>query len=161
MIIGFRMNIGFRRFGLNDLCLPRLNYTNVQSSATKALQDLIVAAADRPKIIGHDSLELEIWVNRDDRAKFLGDLRHKGSLREVECQLRSRRGSVHTLLQSADIIEINCEPHMLDFCFDVTERKQAEAETGFKRVGAAVQAQSKIPPASCEFASMAGNDALD
>ena len=36
---------------------------------------------DRRKIIGHDSQELEIWVNRDDRAKFLGDLRRKGSLR--------------------------------------------------------------------------------
>jgi hypothetical protein len=35
------------------------------------------------------------------------------------------------------------------------------SRTGFKRGGAAVQARSKIPPASCEFASMAGNDALD
>ena len=83
---------------------------------------------DRPKIIDHDSQELEIWVNRDDRAKFLGDLRRKGSLREVECQLRSRRGSVHTLLQSADIIEINREPHMLVVGLDITQRKQAETE---------------------------------
>jgi hypothetical protein len=36
---------------------------------------------DRRKIIGHDSQELEIWVNRDDRAKFQGDLRREGSLR--------------------------------------------------------------------------------
>ena len=60
--------------------------------------------------------------------KFLGDLRRKGSLREVECQFRTRRGTVRTMLVSAETIEVNREPHMLGFCFDVTERKQAEAE---------------------------------
>ena len=82
----------------------------------------------RRRIIGHDSEELGIWVNLDDRPKFLRDLRLKGSLRDVECQLRSRRGTVHTLLQSADIIEINREPHMLVIGLDITERKLAEAE---------------------------------
>ena len=49
-------------------------------------------------------------------------------MREVECQLRSWRGSVHTIVQSADIIEINREPHMLVIGLDVTQRKHAEAE---------------------------------
>ena len=82
----------------------------------------------RDQIIGHDSLELNIWPNLDDRAKFLEDLRRKGSLRDVECRLRSRRGTIHTLLQSAEIIEINREPHMLVVGLDITERKQAEEE---------------------------------
>jgi PAS domain S-box-containing protein len=82
----------------------------------------------RRRIIGHDSQELRIWVNLEDRAKFLSDLRRKGSLRDVECELRSRRGTVHTLLQSADIIEINREPHMLVVGLDITQRKRAEAE---------------------------------
>ena len=67
-------------------------------------------------------------VNLDDRTKFWADLRRKGSLREVECQFRTGRGAVHTVLVSADIIEINREPHVLGFFLDVTERKQAEAE---------------------------------
>jgi PAS domain S-box-containing protein len=83
---------------------------------------------DRRKIIGNDSQELELWVNLDDRAKFLTDLRRKGSLRDVECQLRSWLGTVHTLLQSADIIEINREPHMLVVGLDITQRNQAETE---------------------------------
>ena len=83
---------------------------------------------DRDKILGRDSEELGIWVNLDDREKFLADLRRKGSLREVRCRLRSRRGTVHTLLQSAEIIEINREPHILVFGLDITQREQAEAE---------------------------------
>jgi PAS domain S-box-containing protein len=83
---------------------------------------------ERERLLGHDSRELNIWVDLTDREKFLGDLRRQGSLREVECLLRSRRGTIHTLLQSADIIEINREPHILVFGLDITERKQAEAE---------------------------------
>ncbi len=82
----------------------------------------------RDRIVGHDSQELGIWVNLQDRERFLANLRRNGSLREVECQLRSRRGTVHTILQSADVIEINREPHMLVFGLDITQRKQAEAE---------------------------------
>jgi PAS domain S-box-containing protein len=82
----------------------------------------------REKILGHNSEELAIWVNLADRAKFLADLERNGSLREVECQLRSSRGTVHTIVQSADIIEINREPHMLVIGLDISQRKQAEAE---------------------------------
>jgi PAS domain S-box-containing protein len=82
----------------------------------------------RDQILGHDSEELGMWVNLDDRARFLADLERAGSLREVECQLRSRRGVVHTIVQSADIIEINREPHILAIGLDITQRKHVEAE---------------------------------
>jgi hypothetical protein len=42
-------------------------------------------------------------------AKFLTDLERSSV--EVECQLRTSLGSV-TIVQSADIIEINRQPHM-------------------------------------------------
>jgi PAS domain S-box-containing protein len=82
----------------------------------------------RERILGHDSEELGIWVSLDDRRKFLADLERNGSLREVECHLRSWRGTVHTIVQSADIIEINREPHLLVIGLDITQRKGAEAE---------------------------------
>jgi PAS domain S-box-containing protein len=80
------------------------------------------------EIVGYDSDQLGIWVNLDERTKFLTDLQRHGSLSEIECQVRSQRGSVHTMLLSADLIEINREPHMLVFALDITQRKQAEAE---------------------------------
>ena len=82
----------------------------------------------RDEILGHDAKELGMWVDLEDRESFLTELERKGSLREVECQLRTRRGTVHTIVQSADIIEINREPHVLVIGLDITQRKQAEAE---------------------------------
>jgi PAS domain S-box-containing protein len=109
-----------------------LNITILRLSDAKFIEanDAFVRwiGLDRDKIIGHDSKELNVWVNLADRENFLANLRRHGSLREVECQLRSRRGTVHTLLQSADVIEINSEPHMLVVGLDITQRKQAEAE---------------------------------
>lgn len=83
---------------------------------------------DRDEILGHDSWELGLWLNLEAREKFWADLRRDGSLREVECQFRTRRGTIHTVLVSADIIEVNREPHVLGFFLDVTERKRVESE---------------------------------
>jgi PAS domain S-box-containing protein len=80
------------------------------------------------KIVGHDGRELGIWVDPNDRVRFLNDLQRNGSLSEVEFQLRSQRGSIHTMLLSADLIEINREPHILVSGLEITQRKQAEAE---------------------------------
>ena len=80
------------------------------------------------RFVGQDSGELGMWLNPDERAKFLGDLQRNGSVSEVEVKLRSQQGCVHTMQLSADIIEINREPHILVFALDITQRKQAEAE---------------------------------
>ena len=82
----------------------------------------------REDIVGRDSQELGIWVNLEDRARFLADLERDGSVREVECELRTSQGSIHTIVQSADIIEINRQPHILIIGLDITHRKHAEAE---------------------------------
>ena len=110
----------------------QVNITILRSSDKKFIEanDAFVRwfGLSRDRILGHDSQELGIWVNLDDRAKFLADLERSGSLREVECHLQTWRGTVHTIVQSADIIEINREPHMLVIGLDITQRKRAEAE---------------------------------
>jgi PAS domain S-box-containing protein len=82
----------------------------------------------RDDIIGHDTKELGTWLNLEDRAKFWADLKSNGSVRELECHARTRRGTMGTLLLSADIIEINRQPHVIATGLDITHRKQAEVE---------------------------------
>jgi PAS domain S-box-containing protein len=82
----------------------------------------------RDNIIGHDTKELGTWLSQEERAKFWADLRRNGSVREIECQARTRRGTMGTLLLSADIIEINRQPHVIATGLDITQRKQAEVE---------------------------------
>ena len=83
---------------------------------------------ERDNIIGQDTKKLGAWLSLEDRAKFWADLRHNGSVREFECQARSGRGTMGTLLISADIIEINRRPHVIATALDITQRKQAELE---------------------------------
>ena len=83
---------------------------------------------NRDSILGHDSWELGLWLSLEARDNFWADLRHNGSVREVECQFRTRKGTVHTVLASADIVEVNREQHMLGFFIDITERKRVESE---------------------------------
>jgi PAS domain S-box-containing protein len=83
---------------------------------------------DRDSILGRDSWELGLWLDLEARNKFWADLRCNGWVREVECQFRTFRGTVHTVLVSAEIIEVNHQQHMLGFFADITERKRVENE---------------------------------
>jgi PAS domain S-box-containing protein len=83
---------------------------------------------DRQQILGRNGHDLGIWNNLEDRKEFMDRMQRDKSLRDVEYRLRSNQGTVHTMLLSADIIEVNRRPHMLVFGLDITERKKAEEE---------------------------------
>lgn len=83
---------------------------------------------DRAEIIGRDSRELDLWVDLNARSDFFGKLKRDHLIRDVECQIRTRRGTIHTMELSGEIIELNGEPHLITFALDVTQTKHAEAE---------------------------------
>lgn len=82
----------------------------------------------RAEVVGRDSRELGLWSDAATRAQFWGELKASGAVRNRECAIRTRRGALHTVLLSGDVIEINREPHALLVAVDITERKCAEAE---------------------------------
>jgi PAS domain S-box-containing protein len=82
----------------------------------------------REEIIGKTSSDLGIWVNLEEREGFWRELQRARSIRHQERNLRDKRGVISTMLLSADIIELNHEPHVLTFALDITERKKAETE---------------------------------
>jgi len=79
----------------------------------------------RQQALGRTSLELGLWTEPRDRARFVALLQEEGRVRELELPFGTRDGEVRTGLLSAELIEIDGEPHVLTVVRDVTERKRA------------------------------------
>ena len=80
----------------------------------------------REDVIGHTSLELEIWETPDHRAEFISQLREKGALRNIEAKFRIKDGSLRLLLSSAERLELGGEECLLVASSDITERMAAQ-----------------------------------
>jgi PAS domain S-box-containing protein len=79
----------------------------------------------REEVLGRNSKELRLWDDPTERDAFWDELRRHGSVRNREVR---RPGGQATHLVSADVIQIEGVPHCLTVGFDITQRKQAEAE---------------------------------
>jgi PAS domain S-box-containing protein len=82
----------------------------------------------RAETIGHKSLEMNIWVNPDDRKNMIRQLMENGHVRNEETLHRTKSGDIRTLLFSAESIEFDGEPCVLAMTNDITEYKRMEAE---------------------------------
>lgn len=80
----------------------------------------------REDAIGKTSLEIDIWVNPQDRDRLVKGLREKGEVRDLEASYRVKDGGIKICLMSARVIEVNHEMCILSFTRDITERKKAE-----------------------------------
>jgi len=81
----------------------------------------------REEVLGHTGEELGIWVDFEDRAKFIQTLQVFGSTRDLEVSLRSKSGGILIGLMSAEILQLNGETYLLSTFVDISERKRAEA----------------------------------
>lgn len=78
------------------------------------------------EVIGKTSLEINIWVNPQDRERLVKGLRAHGEVWNLEAPFRVKNGGIKICLMSARIIELNQEKCILSITRDITERKQAE-----------------------------------
>jgi PAS domain S-box-containing protein len=82
----------------------------------------------RQEAIGRTPLELNIWVDPQQRAEGLQHLRQGHALRQGEADFRMKNGSIHTCLLFATMLEVDGEPAVLTALTDITDRRRAEAE---------------------------------
>lgn len=80
------------------------------------------------EVIGKTLIELNIWENDSDRNRLVEAIKTKGYIRNLESRFLSKKGEVIYGLTSANIVEINAEPHLLTITRDITEIKKAEEE---------------------------------
>jgi PAS domain S-box-containing protein len=76
--------------------------------------------------VGKSALELGLWADPDDRARWIEALRTNGSARDFEALFRRKDGEFRSVLISAGILELDGERWILSFCYDNTERKRTQ-----------------------------------
>ncbi len=91
-------------------------------------------------IFGYDSFNefkedmpnaLDIYLNPNDRKKFLNELTKKGVIKNYEISYRKKNGGMIIANESAWLIEKNGERIIEGIIHDITQRKKAEEEAEF------------------------------
>ncbi|MEW6129016.1 MAG: PAS domain S-box protein [Acidobacteriota bacterium] len=80
----------------------------------------------REEVIGHTTVELNIYEKPEDRFKIMRLLKEEGAIHNLEINFRVKSGELRTHLLSAEIIELDGQQGVLMVANDVTERKQVE-----------------------------------
>ncbi len=80
------------------------------------------------EVIGHTASELGIWNTPEDRDYIIEEIQKQGSIRNREIKFRTKYGQIRIGLLSAEIIDVEGEPHLLCGSKDITEQKKADEE---------------------------------
>ncbi|PKM76374.1 MAG: hypothetical protein CVU90_12725 [Firmicutes bacterium HGW-Firmicutes-15] len=78
------------------------------------------------EVIGHSTLELNIWLVPSERNHILNQIQATGKIYNYETKFRMKSGEIRTFLLSADIMDFGGKPHLLSVAKDITERKHIE-----------------------------------
>ena len=85
----------------------------------------------RGEMIGHTGLELGIWLNPEDRKRFVDDVRRDGVVNGRELRLQRRDGRILDVLASAALVEFEGQPLFMVQSIDISDRKRAEARVQY------------------------------
>ncbi len=83
----------------------------------------------RAESIGHTTVELKVYAESDGRDRLVEGLRRDGRVRDLELMLRTATHETHTILLTAEPIDLNGEACLLASLQDVTEQRAAEARS--------------------------------
>ena len=87
---------------------------------------LKMSGYSREEVIGHTSLELNVWGHPEARAAFIERVNSSDSRVNFETRFQTKDGSTRVLLSSAEKLDIAGQECLLVASSDVTERVAAE-----------------------------------
>ena len=76
--------------------------------------------------IGRTSLDMNIWVNPEERINLVNTLMAKGEVKNFETKFLSKNGNIVNGIMSSSLIDLDGVPHILSIIKDITIRKRAE-----------------------------------
>ena len=93
-----------------------------------AINDAVcrISGYSREEIQGHTSLELNIWVDPDERKAMVPILLKEGRISNHEVRFRMKSGKIRYMLRSAELIDLDGKAALISVCKDITDRKQTE-----------------------------------
>ncbi len=80
----------------------------------------------RVEALNHNSEELGLWTNQDEKQPFREILQSHGEVNNYETGFRVKGGQIKTGLVSASVLKVNDEPCLLIVIRDITVEKAAE-----------------------------------
>lgn len=80
----------------------------------------------REQVIGHTSLELNVWENPEDRARLVEHLVQNGAVSSFDTVITSKSLGRRSVRISAEIIQLDDTPCVLSVTHDLTEAKAME-----------------------------------
>lgn len=80
----------------------------------------------RNEFIGKKTIELDLWVDFEERQKIIEEINLNGQIKNKEVQFRIKNGTIITTNVSAETINYNGELCLLSVFEDITERKKYE-----------------------------------
>ena len=83
---------------------------------------------NREEVIGHTSLELNIWVEPEERKAMIPILLKDGRISNHDVRFRIKSGQIRFMLRSAALIDFGGEAAIISVSKDITERMRAETE---------------------------------
>ncbi|HEY9607809.1 response regulator [Allocoleopsis sp.] len=81
----------------------------------------------REEVIGRTAVELNLWVNWEDRTQLFHLLQKEGMIRNYEFNFRTKSGEVRTALLSAEMIDLDGQRYVISVSQDISDRQQAQA----------------------------------
>ena len=76
--------------------------------------------------IGRTSLDMNIWVNPEERINLVNTLMAKGEVKNFETKFLSKNGNIVNGIMSSSLIDLDGVPHILSIIKDITIHKMAE-----------------------------------
>ncbi len=81
-----------------------------------------ISGYERAEVIGHTALELNLWVNLEDRFRSIQMLQDRGAIRNFEFHFRKKSGEIMVGLYSAERIVLGGQDCILLVVTDISDR---------------------------------------
>gem|GEM_PF-1029512 len=81
---------------------------------------------NRDELVGNTTLELDMWVNQDERKRLVELTRSVGLTQNLEVRLRRKSGEGVVGLIAAESIDLDGKTYLLSVIKDITDRKRTD-----------------------------------